>query len=240
VFVGSADEVVAACVDKLQNRVGGRIATANLDFLAIARRDAGACELLERSSLVVADGAPVAWLASFKSRRRIERVAGVDLVGRLLEFKGRSLRVVMYGGEEGISRQAASVLRARHPHIAVTERISPPFRELTSGERESDRERIRASNPDLVLVALGFPRQERLIADYYDCAPDALWLGIGGTFDFLAGRRARAPKALQRLGLEWTVRLVQEPGRLWRRYLLQDIPEAARLTAECVVARVRS
>ena len=240
VFVGSAEAAVEACISKLRDRAGGRVATANLDFLAVARRDAEARRLLETCSLVVADGAPVAWLAGFQSRQRIDRLAGVDLVDRLLAFDSRPIRLAMYGGEESVSQQAAAVLQGRHPHVTVVERISPPFRDLTTEERHRERERIRASEADLLLVALGFPRQERLIADYYDCAPNALWLGVGGTFDFLAGRRSRAPGPLQRLGLEWTVRLAQEPSRLWRRYLLRDLPEAARVTAECLVTRVRS
>ena len=90
-----------------------------------------------------------------------------------------------------------------------------------------------------MLVALGCPRQERLIARYFDCAPAALWIGVGGTFELISGRKRRAPAPMQAVGLEWVARLAQEPGRLWRRYLLRDAPFFLRLAPAYLFGRAR-
>ena len=92
----------------------------------------------------------------------------------------------------------------------------------------------------LVLVALGCPYQEQVIARYYEAAPAAVWIGVGGTLDILAGRTRRAPRLLQRLGLEWLARLAQEPRRLWRRYLLRDVPALVAATPACVASGLRT
>jgi N-acetylglucosaminyldiphosphoundecaprenol N-acetyl-beta-D-mannosaminyltransferase len=102
--------------------------------------------------------------------------------------------------------------------------VCPPFRPQTQRELEADAGRIGAAGPDLVLVALGCPRQERFIAQHFVAAPRAVWIGVGGTFDFYAGKRRRAPRVLQAVGAEWLARLAQEPRRLWRRYLVHDLP----------------
>jgi N-acetylglucosaminyldiphosphoundecaprenol N-acetyl-beta-D-mannosaminyltransferase len=163
----------------------------------------------------------------------------VDLTLEILRAAPPGLRVAMYGGEESISAAAAGELQRRFAGTRIVLRRCPPYRALTAAETEDDLRAIREARPDLVLVALGFPRQERLMAAYQAAAPDALWIGIGGTFDFIAGKRVRAPRALQVLGMEWLVRLAQEPGRLWKRYLLRDLPEAGRAACEALAARMR-
>ncbi len=85
---------------------------------------------------------------------------------------------------------------------------------------------------------MGCPKQERLIARYFDAAPAAVWIGVGGTLDFYAGRTRRAPRWMQAIGLEWVMRLAQEPRRLWRRYLLHDIPTLVRVTPACLRLRL--
>ena len=241
VLDGGLHDATAFCLEAIGSGSGARVATANLDFVALARHDAQLREDLARSSLVVADGAPVAWLARAAGATRVSRITGVDLVARLLEEGAAQggLRVAMYGGEEAVSEAAAAAIEADHPGVRVVARICPPYRELTEEERQSERAALRAAAPDLVLVALGCPKQERLIAEYGDAVPAAVWIGVGGTFDFFAGKRRRAPRALQATGLEWAVRLVQEPARLWRRYLLRDLPALAAVAPGCFAARVR-
>lgn len=239
VFAGPAGAALDECLARIASGQGGRVATANLDFLAIARRDGEARALIESCDLVVADGAPVAWLARLVARSPVERLAGVDLTLEILRAAAPGLRVAMYGGAESISAAAAAELQRRFPGVRIVLRRCPPYRVLTAPETEEDLRAMREARPDLVLVALGFPRQERLMAEYRPSAPNALWLGIGGTFDFIAGKRVRAPGALQALGMEWLVRLAQEPGRLWKRYLLRDLPEAGRAACEALVARLR-
>jgi N-acetylglucosaminyldiphosphoundecaprenol N-acetyl-beta-D-mannosaminyltransferase len=135
-----------------------------------------------------------------------------------------------------VAARAGEGLEALSPGVEVVGRVCPPFRALSRTEQVEEMRAISKSDPNLVLVALGCPRQERLIADYFQAAPTAVWIGVGGTFDFLAGRRQRAPRWVQAAGLEWVARLLQDPRKLARRYLLRDIPFLARL----VVGRARS
>lgn len=239
IFDGDLSAALEWCRRRIRNGVGGRVATANLDFLALARKDQVLAADLWRSDLVVADGAPVAALARVAGAKRARRVPGVDLVRALMERHGMpELRVVLYGASEDASAAAAARLAA-FEGVTVAARLVPPFRPLSDEEMIVERHDIRAARPDVVLVALGCPKQERLIGRYYDAAPGAIWIGVGGTLDFIAGEKRRAPGWLQALGLEWLARLSQEPGRLWRRYLLRDIPFLVRLTPEVAIRRLR-
>lgn len=232
-YTGSAASVIEECKRRLQAREGAHIATANLDFLALARKNASLRDALNNCDLVVIDGKPVEWLARYRGHAGAERLAGVDLVHELLATgTERPLRVAMYGSTESIS-VAASVAFSGYAGVEIVSRIVPPFRPLTTVERDDEIEQIRLAVPDVVFVALGCPRQEFLIREYFEAAPQALWVGIGGTFDFYAGIRKRAPSWMQRSGLEWTARLAQEPRRLWRRYVLRDIPALVALGIEC-------
>jgi N-acetylglucosaminyldiphosphoundecaprenol N-acetyl-beta-D-mannosaminyltransferase len=240
IFDGDLDDAVAVLRDRLARGSGARIATANLDFLAQASRDATLAADLEASTMVVPDGAPVVWLARRAGAGRVGRVAGVDLVARLCEDSGgRQRRVLLYGSTEEVARDAAARLHASDGTARVTGVICPPFRPLDAGEEEVERTAIVAARPDIVLVALGCPRQERLIARYFDCAPEAIWIGVGGTFELLSGRKRRAPAFMQAAGLEWVARLSQEPSRLWRRYLLRDAPFFLRLAPAYLLGRRR-
>ena len=221
---------------------GARVATANADFVALARQDKALARDLADSSLVVADGAPVAWLARAAGARRLERVTGVDLAPMLLErFRANSgARVAIYGSLPDVANAAAEALRGGDERVLFDPVICPPFRELTEQELHAHREAIAAAKPDLVLVALGCPRQERFIAEHFTVAPSAIWVGIGGSLDFHAGRRRRAPEWAQQAGLEWAVRLAQEPGRLWRRYVLRDFPTLLTTAPGCLRAGFRA
>lgn len=235
VFDGTEDEAVQACFAMLGT--GGKVATANLDFFALARTDAVLKRDLSDSHLVIADGMPVVWLGRLSGARRIQRLAGVDLVAALFK-QPRPLRVAIYGSRTEICDAAVPALESLGSGARVVHIANPPFRALTDQERANDLRSLRESEPDVVLVALGCPAQERLIADWFHEIPGAVWIGVGGTLDFYAGVRRRAPRTAQRLGMEWAVRMVQEPRRLGRRYLLRDFPALAALFPGCVAARV--
>ncbi len=226
VFDGTAADALAVCLRAARLRVGARVATANLDFLVQARQDPRLLDDLQGSTLVVADGSPVVALARMAGARRVERTPGVDLAVALCRAGGADseFRVALYGGRPDTLDIAAERFEALSPGTRVVLRTSPPFRDLTAEEQDAERAAIREAAPHLVLVGLGCPKQERRIRDYYPAAPDAVWIGVGGTFEMVAGHRRRAAPLVQRLGMEWLVRLVQDPGRLARRYLGRDIP----------------
>jgi N-acetylglucosaminyldiphosphoundecaprenol N-acetyl-beta-D-mannosaminyltransferase len=184
---------------------------------------------------------PVVWLGRLAGLQAIGRVTGVDLVAALCRAGGRRgpFRVALVGSEPELIDRASKTIEEFAPGVRAVFTVSPPFRAWTADEVERFRGGIASAEPDLVLVALGCPRQERLIAEWYPLAPRAVWIGVGGTFDFFAGRRRRAPRWMQRAGLEWSYRLVQDPRRLGRRYFGRDLPALARLTLSVLRERRR-
>ena len=237
VFAGGLPEAVHVAADLIETGAGGRIATANLDFLALARKSRELKGNLRASTMVVADGMPVAWLARLAGSATTRRVAGVDLVEGICREKP-GLRIAMYGSSPEIAGPAAAHLR-NTLRAKVVAQICPPFRPLTEDEREAHLSEIARSEPDLVLVALGCPAQERFIAAAYDRRPQAVWIGVGGTFDFFSGRRVRAPHLVQGAGMEWIMRFIQEPRRLGSRYFLRDLPALVQIAPGCLIRRFR-
>jgi N-acetylglucosaminyldiphosphoundecaprenol N-acetyl-beta-D-mannosaminyltransferase len=239
----SAAELMSQILARHRQGAGSRIATANADFLALARCDSQLARDLENSTFVLADGTPIVWLARAAGGKNVERVTGADLGPMLIrEFAARldrPVRVAIYGSEPHVAAAARERFEAEATGAVVDPVICPPFGSQDPGEVLADVDRIASAHPDLVLVALGCPRQERFIAEHFESAPGATWIGIGGSLDFYAGRRRRAPQLAQRLGLEWTVRLAQEPRRLWRRYFVRDLPALAAVVPRCVSSGIR-
>jgi N-acetylglucosaminyldiphosphoundecaprenol N-acetyl-beta-D-mannosaminyltransferase len=220
---------------------GGWIATPNVDHLRAATVDTRLGELIRSADLSVADGAPVVWAARLAGRPVPERVAGADLLWSMCAAAAEDGRTVyLLGGDTGVPERAAAVLRDRYPGLEVAGTCSPPFGfEKDPEELRRCRDGLLAARPDLVFVGLGFPKQELLIQRFADTLPSAWWLGCGAAIPVAAGDLARAPRWMRRTGLEWFFRLVSEPRRLFRRYVLHDFPFAVRLLAWAAATRVR-
>ena len=221
---------------------GGWIVTPNLDHLRRLVDDASLRERYERADLSVADGMPLVWACRLQNTPLPGRVAGSDLVWSLSEAAAlRGLSVFLLGGDPGTAEEAARGLRARFEklHIAGTACPAPGF-ESRPGEIAALADELASARPDVVFVALGSPKQEVLIEHLRPHLSSAWWLGVGISFSFVAGRVKRAPVWLRRIGCEWVHRLVQEPRRLARRYLVDGIPFASALLARAVVRGLRS
>jgi N-acetylglucosaminyldiphosphoundecaprenol N-acetyl-beta-D-mannosaminyltransferase len=175
-----------------------------------------------QSGLAVADGLPIAW----EGRARgfpIGRVCGPDLMPALVDrARAQGARHFFYGGAAGVAEQLAERLAIRYPGIVVAGIESPPFRPLSAVEDEAMVDRLNRAQPDYVWVGLGTPKQDHWLADHRDRLDAAALLAVGAAFDILGGYRARAPLAIQRLGLEWAFRFAQEPRRLGRRYVVAN------------------
>ena len=220
---------------------GGAIVTANVDIVRAATRDPGLAELVEAAEVVVADGMPIVWAGRLAGVPIPERVTGSSLVHSLAGRAAREGRAVyLLGGEPGVPEEAAEALRERHPALRVAGTHSPPFGFDSAEHGLRDVARlVAAARPDLVFVGLGFPRQERAIEEIRRLLPAAWYLGCGAGIPMAAGRFARAPRGLQRVGGEWLHRLALEPRRLARRYLLHDAPFALSLLARALYSRFR-
>ena len=221
------------------------VCTGNLDHLVLAERDPEFRSAYRKADLVVADGAPVVWLSRIASRAAggplPERVAGSDLFWELARVSGEAnLRLFFLGGLPGAAAKAADVVEQRHPGARVAGTYCPPFETFgTSEEQAKIRRIIRQAAPDILLVAFGAPKQEKWIAANKDLLGVPVSIGVGGSFEMAAGVRRRAPRWLQRSGLEWLYRFSQEPRRLFQRYFLDDLPYLAGAAARAVVQRFR-
>jgi N-acetylglucosaminyldiphosphoundecaprenol N-acetyl-beta-D-mannosaminyltransferase len=196
-----------------------QVTTVNLDFVTNAVNDRALLRLLQRAALNIADGMPIVWAAKALGVSLRGRVAGVDLVDALA---GRSatgdLTMYLFGGAPGVADEAASRLRARHPGARVLYGASgPPLANVADMDPGIVAE-IREARPDVLCVALGNPKQEWWIERYAPELQIPVLIGVGGTLDFIVGRRRRAPSWMQRSGLEWVARALQEPARLGPRY----------------------
>jgi 1,2-diacylglycerol 3-beta-glucosyltransferase len=212
----AAERIMSA----VTNRTFLQVATVNLQFLVTARRRPAVRRALNESGLNVADGAPVVWLARVLGRRLPGRIAGADLVPALLPLAAASgARVFLLGAGEGVAREAADVLTRRHPGLVVSGTLCPPRTSLEEMDNEAIIAEIARAGADILLVALGHPKQDLWIAGTRDALPVSVAIGVGGTLDLIAGRVGRAPRSLQRIGLEWLYRLAREPHRLAGRYL---------------------
>ena len=203
---------------------GGSVFTPNVDHIVQCQEDARLREAYATVSLSLADGVPVVLASRLLRRPLPEKVSGADLVAPLVRRAAeRGWRVVLLGGGPGIAERAAARLTEDHAGLNVVGTLSPHID--LNGPIEGRRELLRAvadMRPDIVLVALGAPKQELWIHESQSALAPAVLLGIGATLDFVAGAVRRAPPWVSRIGLEWLYRLVCEPRRLWRRYLVRD------------------
>ncbi len=192
------------------------------------------------ASFTVPDGQPLVWALNLLGHRLRDRVYGPDLMDRACEraaVTGR--RMYLYGGRNaGALSQLARELRLRHPGVQLVGGYAPPFRELTDDELDSVAHDINRAKPDFVWVGIGVPKQEKWMARMRDRLDAPVLLGVGAAFDFHAGLVPQAPPLMQRLGLEWLFRLVQEPNRLWRRYLRYNPRFVALLARQLVRERL--
>jgi len=207
-----------------------QVATVNLDFVALAQHNPLFKETVNQADLVLPDGMPLVWLSRLKGQPVPQRVTGVDLVDRSCELAVRTGRsVFLLGAAPGIAAAAARTLQHRYPGLQVAGTYSPSFSEAAAEENDRIVGMIRDTAPGFLFVALGAPKQDLWIRAQRDRLTVPVAIGVGGTLDILAGAVKRAPAWMQRSGLEWSYRLGQEPRRLWRRYLVNDLPMFARL-----------
>lgn len=188
-----------------------------------SQRDGELRRIHNSAGLVTPDGMPLVWLSRARGFRTVGRVYGPDLMLGLCERSAaQAWRHYFYGGPEGVAQRLADQLRERFAGLQVAGVYAPPFRPLTAEEDERIVQRINDTNPDIVWVGLGTPKQEVWMAAHVGRLAAPVLIGVGAAFDFNAGLKQQAPAWMQRSGLEWLFRLVTEPRRLWRRYLINN------------------
>lgn len=193
-----------------------QVVTLNTEFVMAAQRNSEFREAINRAALVIADGIGIVWASAIGKARVPERITGTDSMEALAKRCALAgYRMYLLGAAPGVAEQAAARLQAVAPGLAIagTYAGSP-----APEEEDAIIERIRAANADVLCVAYGAPAQDLWIYRNLARLPVAVAMGVGGAFDFLSGRQRRAPRFMQRVGLEWLYRLYREPWR-WRRML---------------------
>lgn len=206
--------------DLVSGSRSGYVCLCNVHSLIAARSDSSVGRSLNGADLSLPDGAPVAWALrrlGFPGQRRVDGPGFMMDCCGLAQSRGYS--VFLYGSTRHVQSRLREALRQRFPDLAIAGSWSPPFCPIGENEDGSVVDRLNGSGADIVLVALGAPKQELWMAAHQGSV-GAVMVGVGAAFDFHAGVLSRAPEWMQRCGLEWLHRLVQEPRRLWRRYLV--------------------
>ena len=218
-----ANVTAEEAVEQIENLIlsGGthQVATANLDFWLNSLNDAHLHRIIAGCSLVLPDGMPLVWISRLLGHPLKERVSGVDMVPRLAELSAKKgYGIYLLGGRPGVAERASKVLQEMHPGVNIVGHHAPPLADLERMDHGDTLERIRAAKPDILLVAFGNPKQEKWIRMHSRRLGVPVSIGIGGSMDILVGDVHRAPKLMQRHGLEWLGRCMQEPARLLPRY----------------------
>lgn len=220
------DDALRAIVDAGSRRTKGLVVTPNVDHIVTLSENPEFVDLYRKALFVFADGAPVVWFSRFRKRTYLpERVTGADLFPAICAAAAKSgLSVAFLGGMPGVAEQAADILKAKLPGLSVAGTYSPPFGfEKDSVECERIVEMINDWKPDFLFVGVGAPKQEIWSNRYLDRIDVGPVLCVGAAFDFVAGTVQRAPRWMQRIGFEWVWRVLSEPRRLAKRYLVRDI-----------------
>jgi N-acetylglucosaminyldiphosphoundecaprenol N-acetyl-beta-D-mannosaminyltransferase len=193
----------------------------------LAQKDEEFRLIQNRSGLTTPDGMPMVWCGRWAGEKQMTRVYGPDLIDAVSARAGKEgWRVFYYGGKEGVAELLAREIQRRAPGIRNVGTYCPPFRPLSPAERSEVIDRINAAEPDIVWVGLSSPKQEYWMDDVRPELDAAALIGIGAAYDMLTGQVRQAPRFIQRSGLEWMFRLMMEPRRLWRRYVL-NVPRFA-------------
>jgi N-acetylglucosaminyldiphosphoundecaprenol N-acetyl-beta-D-mannosaminyltransferase len=228
-------------VDTLERLIlsGGthQVCTVNLDIWLNALADAHLHRIVAGSSMVFPDGMPLVWASGLLGCPLAERVTGVDLVPRLAELSARKgYKMFLLGAKPGVAERASRLLERNYPGVQIVGTFAPAEENLIRMDHTEILRQIHAVSPDILLVAFGNPKQEKWIWMHRKRLGVPLSMGVGGSFDILVGDMRRAPRWIQRCGLEWAMRFLQEPVRLGPRYLRDFAGLARRLPMALLAA----
>ena len=201
----------------------GYVCVTGVHGIMEAQSDDAFRDILNRSFLTTPDGMPTVWLGRIHGFKDMNRVYGPDYMLGLCERSvERGYRHFLYGGKPGVAEELRAELTRRFPGLKIVGTYTPPFRPLNPDEENDLRSQLETSQADVLWCGLSTPKQERFMASYCHRMPVKLMVGVGAAFDLLSGNLSEAPDWMKKAGLQWLYRLIKEPKRLWRRYLLNN------------------
>lgn len=210
------DQAVAICEHVIEERGSAQHVAVNVAKLMAMREDKQLRDSVMQCELITADGQPVIWASRLLGDPLPERVAGIDLMHSLLALAAvKRHRVYFLGAKADVLERAISRVAATYPRLVIVGSRDGHYTDAEEGEIAAE---IAAAQPDILFVGMSSPRKEYFLLRHREAMDVPFVMGVGGAIDVVAGVRRRAPRLLQRLGLEWLFRLMQEPRRLMRRY----------------------
>ena len=218
----SWDDAVDRLVQWGGRRESRYVCICNVHSVVTATQDAEFRDVIEQADMATPDGAPVAWALRRAGYDTQERINGPDLMWKYLaEAERRGQVVFFYGGTEHTLEKLRQAMARAFPALKIGGLVSPPFRSLSAQEDQAYTDQINAAGTAVLFVGIGCPKQEKWMATHRGRV-NAVMVGVGAAFDYHAGTIKRAPLWMQRSGLEWFHRLLSEPRRLWKRYLVTN------------------
>lgn len=215
------EQALAILEHWIANRDPHYVCVSTVHGVMECQKDEAVRRALNSSGLTTPDGMPLVWISRLRGFRHVRRVYGPDLMLAVCERSvAKGYRHYLYGGHPGVAELLKARLEQRFPGVQIVGADSPPFEPLTPEEDEQAVQRINAARPDIVWVGMSTPKQDLWAAEHVGRLNAPVIIAVGAAFDFVSGRKRQAPRWMRNSGLEWLFRLLQEPRRLWRRYLI--------------------
>jgi len=213
-------EVILKIENLIQSNNRDYLCTVNVSMLMMARNNKRLRKFIQRSSMVVADGQPIVWASRYIKESLPERITGIDLAKDIPELACKNgWGIYLLGASEDVVKQVSEIYKKQYPSLIIS-----GYRNGYFNKKEANiiAQEIKKSEARILIVAMGVPRQEYFIDDHWDQLGVNFAMGIGGSFDVIAGLTKRAPIWIQKYGLEWLYRMLQEPRRLFMRYFISN------------------
>ena len=237
ISIGKYQEFISNILQLSSKNKSSYVCISNVHMTIEAYLDESFSEIVNDADMATPDGMPLAKAMKLLYGIDQDRVAGMDLMPDLMKIsEEQGMSIFLYGSTEEILAQIVSKAKLEFPRLKL-DVLSPPFRELTDEEKEDIVQRINNINPDFVFVALGCPKQEKWMAEHKNKINSCM-IGLGGALEVYAGVKDRAPIWMQDYSLEWFYRFIQDPKRLWKRYLVTNILFIVLLLTQIVKVRV--
>jgi N-acetylglucosaminyldiphosphoundecaprenol N-acetyl-beta-D-mannosaminyltransferase len=201
----------------------GYICVTGVHGVMEAQKDPELLSILNHAFINTPDGMPMSWVGHLQGLSQMDRVFGPEFMAAICEVSvDRGYRHFLYGGKPGVAGLLKETLQSRFPGLRIVGTYTPPFRELSAAEEDEVLTQVQAVKPHILWVGLSTPKQERFMAHYTDRLGVPLLIGVGAAFDYHTGGIRDSPHWIKRAGLQWLHRLLQDPRRLWKRYLLNN------------------
>lgn len=209
----------------IQQDINAYVVTPNVDHIVQLERGGELCNVYQSANLILADGKPLLWLSKWLHTPLKEKISGSDLLPLLCDMAAKKgYKMFLLGAAEGVAARAAKNLCQTYSGLQIVGTYSPPYGfEKNEDEISKIVDMVKESNPDILIVGLGCPKQELFIYHHRDKLQVPISLGLGASIDFEAGEVKRAPKWMSECGLEWFYRFLQDPKRLAKRYFIDDM-----------------